>query len=539
MEATPATTGRPPTSAPEAEVGAPADRLRTWWASVDRAEVAVLVVAAVVGIALRWHVQRGPLGYVDLDEAAVGVQARRFFSHPATYFPGQTYGGTAEVALTAVAMRISSTALALKLVPTLLHAVTALVAWRAARRLVPARSGQLLVPVLLWVGPAFSVWESTKARGFYEASLLLAALAALLVLRADERPTPRRLLAFGVAAGVAAWTTPLLALVYVPCTAWLAVRHHRRWWSARWLLAGAAIGAAPALAWLARHGGDRVGGPQRADATPFELLTDGLAKVPSLLGLATPWDPDRTLLPGAALLTAAGLTIVLAVATLRTRRQAPGLLLGVLVGYVVGFGLVVPLGATGPDPRYLYPTLPFVALAIGSLLPHAQRPRGSALAVGAIGAVAALATLWGLQGMEAAAPSDPQFLSAPGIPEVTAHLEERGVERAITDVAGTQITFESDGRIRAASFAAPRFDDLQAVMFVEEPTTYVLEADRTANDESLERWARVHDIAYERRRFGTWVVYHVDEHLPPWEVGMATFGRQLTEERASAPLPGS
>jgi hypothetical protein len=501
-------------------------------AAVDPLEAAVLVAAALVGLVLRWKVMSGPLGYLDYDEASVGIQARTYFEDPAVFFPGQAYGGTLEVLATATLFQVASNAFVLKLVPIILHATAALIAWRAALRLVPSRTGQLLVPVLLWIGPAFGVWESTKGRGFYGMAVVLAALAMLLVLRVDEAPSAARYGLFGLAAGVAFWTTPLLVLVYVPCGAWLLVRCRFALVNASWMVAGAIVGAAPSLLWNQRHGWDGLSGPTQQDATTVEILRNGLAKVPALIGLATPWEPDRVLVPGAAVLAGVLLVLVITVASLRTEDEAPGLLATVLIGYLVLYAFVVPLGAMGPDLRYLYPVLPVLALAIGALVPRPVRRHGTAALLAAATVVVGLVSWWGITGMAAVGPTDTNFLSSPGIPEVTGFLEGRGVDTAITDVAGTQITFESEGRIEAASFAAPRFRHLQAVMWDDGPSAYVLETDRSRNDERLEQVARERGISFERRRFGEWTVYLLDERLAPWDAELTVFGGRLTEQLA-------
>lgn len=492
----------------------------------------MLLGAFAVGLWLRWKVMSGPLGYLDYDEASVGIQARSYFEDPAVFFPGQAYGGTLEVLLTATAFQVASNAFVLKLVPILLHALAAFVAWRAALRLVPSRTGQLLVPVLLWVGPAFAVWESTKGRGFYGMAFLLAALALLLVLRVCEEPTAAGYALFGLAAGAAFWTTPLLVLVYVPCGVWLLVRCRFAIANSGWMVAGALIGASPSLLWNQRHGWDGLSGPTQSDASTVEILGNGLAKVPALIGLATPWDPDRVLVPGAPIVTGVVLVLLVAVATLRTEDEAPGLLATVLFGYLALYAFVVPLGAMGADLRYLYPVLPALALAIGVLVPRPRRRHGTAAILAIVTLIGALVSWWGISGMEDVRSTDSAFLSSPGLPEVTDFLEARGVDAAITDIAGTQITFESEGRIEAASFAAPRFRHLQSVMWRDEPSVYVLETSRSRNDERLEAEAERRGIAFERRRFGAWTVYLLDEHLAPWDAQMTVFGGRLTEELA-------
>lgn len=497
-------------------------------ATLDVGTGIALAGAILLGVVLRWLVMRGPLGYVDLDEATAGIAARRFWEEPRLLFPNQPYGGTFEIWFAALAFRVSANAFVLKCVPIVLHGAAAVIAWRAAVRIVPSVAGQLTVPILLWVGPAFAIWESTKARGFYGATIVLSSLAVLLVLRVVEDPSPLQVAAFGAAAGVALWTSPLLVLVYAPCAIWMFDRRPALWRQVPLLLAGAAAGALPWLGWNAWHGWSSFTRPDDGGTSTVDLLTDGLGKVPALVGAATPWDQGRTLLPAAGVLTAVALVAVLAIATARTRQAAPGLLATGVVGYLLIYALVVPIGATGPDLRYLYPLLPLLALAIGALVPDPVAARDRALLLGAIAGVAALVSWWGLAGMEQARSSDRLFLAAPGIGEVVAFLEDREVDRVTTDLAGSQITFASGGDIEAASFASPRFGDLQRTMTVEEPSVYVLETGRHDNDRQLERAAEAEGIAFEKHRFGVWTVYLLDEWLPPWRAGLTAFGGRIT-----------
>lgn len=496
--------------------------------ALDLGTGVALVGALLVGLALRWLVMRGPLGYVDLDEATAGIAAQRFWEEPRLLFPNQPYGGTFEVWLVALAFRVSANAFVLKCVPIALHAAAAAIAWRAAVRIVPSVAGQLAVPILLWVGPAFAIWESTKARGFYGATIVLSSLAILLVLRVVDDPTPVQVAAFGVAAGVALWTSPLLVLVYGPCAAWMFDRRPGLWRQVPWLLAGAAAGALPWLGWNAWHGWSSLSRPDDGGGSTIDLLTDGLGKVPALVGMATPWDQARTVVPAAGVLTAVALAAIVAIATARTRAAAPGLLATGVVGYLLIYALVVPIGATGQDLRYLYPLLPLLALAIGAVVPDPAAARDRALLLGAIAGAAALVSWWGLAGMEQARSSDRLFLAAPGIGDVVAFLEEREVDHVTTDLAGTQITFASGGDIEAASFAAPRFGDLQRAMTVEEPSVYVLETGRHDNDRQLERVAEAEGIGFEKHRFGVWTVYVLDAWLPPWRAGLTAFGGRIT-----------
>ena len=205
------------------------DRPRWWFRRVRSYPVrvrGVLVVALLAGVLLRLWVLRSPLGVADLDEATVGLQARDFLEgHLEAFFPAQSYGGTAETALVAGSFgAFGSGWFALKVVPVALHLSGCLVLWRVARQVATTRAGQLVAPIVLWIGSAHGVWQSTKERGFYGAALLLAAVVLLLVVRLDGRPCRRDSVLLGLVLGLGIWTTPLLVAAMGPPVIWLLLR---------------------------------------------------------------------------------------------------------------------------------------------------------------------------------------------------------------------------------------------------------------------------------------------------------------------------
>ncbi len=488
------------------------------------AEGVVLLAALAAGSVLRAMVLRGRLGYVDLDEAAVGLQARHFAAHPQVFFPGQPYGGTLETAIVALVRAVGGDgALALKATPMALHLAACVVVWRVALRVAPGRLGALAAPVLLWCGPAAGTWESTKARGFYGAALVISALVLLVAVRLDEHTTLGDLVALGLLAGIGWWTTPLVLLTVVPAVLWLLARRPERWRFGGVVGAAAVLGAAPWIAWNARNGWASLRQPADFGSDIGHRFSDGLVKVAVLLGLETPWDPDRTLVPAARVVGVALLVGVLAAATWRTRRTAPGFLAAVTAGYLVCYPLSNSAGSVGADPRYLYLLLPALSLAIASALPDPPE-RLVPVALAGVVLVASLGSWWGVRGLEAVADADPSFLDAPGLDRVASLLEERDVRRVVTDVAGAQLTDATDERIRASSFVAPRFPELERVALVREPTTYVLRRDLFGNEARLERYLRARGIGYQRRDLGVWTVVFVDAWVPPWTAGMVSLG---------------
>lgn len=533
----------PPPEQDPPEAGAatvPGGMSAGWWRrpliglrAADPLLLAVMAFALAAGVALRWWVLTGPLGYLDLDEATAGIAADRFFTSPLTFFPRQAYGGTLEVALLAVVVKVQASTVALKVVPIVLHGLAAVISWRAARRLVDGVAGQLTVPIVLWCAPAFGIWESTKERGFYGMTIVLASAIVALVLRVADEPTTRNGAALGLSVGLAAWTSPLLALVALPALGWLVVRSRPSWRVLPAAAAAAVVGAAPWLVWNLRNGWRSLEQPASLGQTTVDRLQVSLGKFPALVGLATPWDPGRTLVPAVGWVAGLGFVAALVVATIRTRRRAPGLLAVLVVGYAVLAPLAKPTGTVGPDLRYLYPLLPVLALVLGALVPDVQQRVARAGLLAGVVVVASLTSWWGLSGLRDASEDagDTLFLSAPGIEEVVARLEERGVERVTTELAGAQITFASDGRVRGASFGSPRFDDLEAEMLVDAPTTYVFDLSRTDFDNSarLERTLEERGIGFEREQYGTWAIYYLDEWLPPWEAGLVAYGGRVPE----------
>lgn len=512
-----------PTDRPPRELG-PAPTL---------VEVAILGVAFVIGIVQRWNLLTGPLGYIDLDEAAAGLAAHSFFREPSVFFPGQPYGGTPETALVAVVHQLfGSGTLQLKIVPVVLHLVACLLVWGAARRVVPTRAGQLAAPILLWLGPAGGVWQSTKERGFYGAAIVAAALIVWLVARLDhhlhhagrvdparEALTRRELVGLGVALGVGWWVSPLLLLVGLPALAWVLFRDAGRLDHWTRVLVGAVIGAAPWIVWNVIHAFSSLRQPASLGSDAPGRFGEGIAKLAVLLGLETPWDPDRTLVPMARFVAVIVLLAAVAVALSRHPSTGASLPAVMVIGYLILYPLANNTGTVGADPRYLYPMLPAMALLLAGLVPSPRAVPPAAVAL-VVAVLAAASTSWGISGMNEVSGTDVRFLAAPGTDDVIRLLEENDVEYVVTDLAGTQITYQSGGRIKASSFAVPRFDDLECTMLVEQPSTYVLDNKLANNVANLEWYLATNQISYSKHLAGTWTVIFVDEWVPPWEAGL-------------------
>lgn len=483
-------------------------------------EAAVLLVALVAGLIQRRAVLNGPLGYIDLDEATAGIAAREFFANPSVFFPSQPYGGTPETFLVAVVHSLfGSGQVQLKIVPLLLHLGACGFVWGAARRTVPGRAGQLAAPILLWLGPAAGVWESTKERGFYGAAIFVAAAIVWLAARIDHKPTRGDLVALGLAIGVGWWISPLLLLVAFPTCTWLLAREPLHLDSWRFVLPAAVVGALPWFGWNVLHSFESLRQPPTLGTDLFTRFGDGVGKLAVMVGLETPWEPDRVLVPMARFVAVGVVLLAILVSFSRHPSTGASLSGALVVGYLVMYPLANNVGSVGADPRYLYPMAPALALLLANLVPSG-RWFPPALAALAVAASVTAATSWGLDGLEDARGIDVRFLEAPGTTEVIELLQERGVTFATTDLAGTQITYSTGGTIKASSFAVPRFRDLECLMLVDQPSTYVLDNNLAHNARNLEWYLATHQIDYERKVIGAWTVVFVDEWVPPWDAGL-------------------
>lgn len=338
------------------------DRLR-------RVDVAVLAVAAAVGVGLRAWVLRSPLGVLDSDEAIVGLMARRlaFRGEWRAFYWGQPYGGTIEPILTAAVVKaVGSGVLAVKAVPLVLCGVATGLLALVGRRVVGLRRG-LYVAAAFWLANGNLVWWSTKSRGFYWATLVLGLVVVLQALRLDE--DGRRWgswAVLGLAAGLGWWTSPQILFFLVPVAVWLVSRLRPAGCRAG-VVAAAPAFVLGALPWIVANVGSRLGSlrygqeVQGTYATRLALFfTKGL---PVLFGLhATEVWLVPILFPA---LYALLLGLVVA-ALVRGRRHRP-VVWYVVVAYPFVFALFPTSWAIG-EGRYLLHLLGPLLLLLASMV---------------------------------------------------------------------------------------------------------------------------------------------------------------------------
>ncbi|MCU1357364.1 MAG: hypothetical protein JWM89_2782 [Acidimicrobiales bacterium] len=496
------------------------------WSAEHGMDAAIGILVLVTGVLLRRWVLRGPLGAPDLDESTVGLQALRFGrGHLATFFPHQAYGGTVETFLVSIVQRVAGAdVIALKIVPMVCSLVAALLTWRAAVHLGLGRAGQWCAGLVVWCGPAYAVAFSTKERGFYGVALVLSAAYVLLVIRLDQRVGSADLVLLGACLGLGWWQTPLTMLVAVPAVGWLVAR--RPWIVRRSSVAAVAavVCSLPWLVWNARNRWVSMNGGYAFGTTWWQRVEEWVVKLRVVTGIETAFEPSRDLV-GGRWTGAVILGIVLAGATVRTRKQAPGLLAVLVVGYGALYALNGLAAGVGNDPRYTYLMVPAVALALASLLPDLASDAWSAAVTVAAAVLVVSLTAWGLAGLGEAArlPEADKFLSSRGIEEVAAFLESRHSGPVLTDIAGTQITYLTHERVRAGSFSVPRFRDLELAARSAPRSTYVLDTHLLGNAGRLNLYLTLHHLPYERRYIGRWSVFLIGSRVLPEQVPLLVF----------------
>jgi hypothetical protein len=316
---------------------------------------------------------------VDSDQAVVGLMAREILhGHVTAFYWGQSYGGVEPFVVAVVIAIFGQTAASLTAVPAILMAVTAVLTWRAALRLVEDRWLAALAGVLVWTIPMLG-FTNTVEYGFRSLTLAVGAAILLTSLRIlDGHATVLDVVAFGLLVGVGWWASPEIAFFLVPAVL-LCVGAVAGTWKVQgprfWLprigatLLAAGIGALP---WLWSNVPD---GFRSVDASQVTVAGSGgylhhlgvffQSVLPLQLGVHRPVD-GAPLLPGA--LGPISEVFVYGV-----------LILSVLIclvqngrGRAIAFGVVVlpflyalnPLVSFWNDGRYSVYLAPLVALCI-------------------------------------------------------------------------------------------------------------------------------------------------------------------------------
>jgi 4-amino-4-deoxy-L-arabinose transferase-like glycosyltransferase len=460
-----------------------------------RALPAIVAAALAAGVVLRVWVLASPLGALDADEGVWGLMAKRFAEgHFATFYWGQSYGGTLETFLTAPVVAVGgANTVAVRAVPLALFAVATFLVWRVGRRTV-GEPAALVAAAAYALWPAYLIWKSTRAHGFYGVATVLTLLVLLLALRLRERDSRLDLALLGLLLGVGWWTSPQVAFVALPAVAWLLWRHPvliRR----AWLVApGLALGAAPWFVWNARHGWTSFTPPFGDNGSYFDhLRTFFYAALPQALGLRVPFTFEW--IPGLVLGRLAELAAVAGVVWQAIRVRDDRLLLAV-VALVYPLGEAIsPFSSLNEEPRYLVLLAPVCALLLAQVLATPAR------AAAGIGVLAVLSAI-GLVAMSHVDPPVPPVgreRTPADLGPLVRALDRAGVNRVCAHYAiAYRLDFETDERIVAASTGQIRWEPYQDAVARSPRVAWAFVRGRyeeTARERQLRRAGYVRSVA--------------------------------------------
>lgn len=411
--------------------------------------MATLALTGVAGIVIRVLLYRSKLGIPDSDEGLVGLMVRHINEGQIpTFFWGQTYGGSQEALLTAPGFAIfGSSWVALRLVPTVLTALTAVVLWRVGRRLFGETAGAA-AGALFWIWPTYDIYKLTHQWGFYASGVLYCGLLMLLALRIVERPDRLRVGLFGLVLGLAYWESSQIvpiAGVLIAWTAWRAPKSLRHVWIA---LPAFVLGALPWIVWNLRHDWGSFHFPITDTTTyQFRLRIFFSPILPMMLGLRAPFSQER-LLPGPlgilTLAVYAGLFLLFLYGAYRSRRRNESMLY--LIAAVFPFIYAIdPETLIEHDPGYIVIVTPVLALLFAQLA--TTRVRGLAML-----AVALLVTSVTLLRMDAYHQgADAPTMAPRNIAPLVATLDRLGLNRVYSDYwLAYVLDFDTKERIVAA-----------------------------------------------------------------------------------------
>jgi hypothetical protein len=477
----------------------------TSWRSGASAWTAIVAAGIAAGVALRIWVLASPSGGLDADEAVWGLMARHVLDGEFTvFFWGQNYGGTQETLATSLVFAIAgSGTLALRAVPLALFALAAVLIWRIGRRTVGDRAGRIAA-LLFWIWPAYLVWKSTRAHGFYAAVTVLGLASILLVLRLYERDSPLDAAALGVVLGVGWWASPQIGLLALPSLAWLAWRRPVALRSGWPVLPAFLVGAAPWLAWNLGHAFESL-------RTPFEPGEDSYAnhlKIffattwPSALGLRVPFSFEwlTGVLVGRALEVLALAALAWLVVRRRPLRTVEPLVLAAAAYPFLQS--ISPFSFLNDEPRYLVLLVPVMALLLA--IPLA---RGPITAAAGLAAAAAL-TVAGLMAIQRQEPPVPpvggQRVPADLGPAIRV-LDRAGIDRVLGPYAvAYRVTFETRERIVGTPTGQTRYRPHQRLVLQGAAPAYVFVA---GSDDERRLGPEIRGRGYTRVQARGWVVY--------------------------------
>ena len=266
---------------------------------MTRRERIAVAAVAVAGLALRLWILRTPQGALNADESYTGLQAMEILRGDVpVVFEGQAYTAVLESYVFAPFVWLfGAPIVALKLLPSVLWAVAAVLVHRALRPMVGnawAGAGA----AFLWLAPGASMVMSLRAYEGYASGMLVAVLAAMAARRSlpREHAKASESALVGALVGLLVYIHPMFVAVAIPIAlvpAWTRRQSVRSWWAPA--IAGAVVVNLPFVAWNLRNDWDSLNQPTTGVDSPVTRLGRFFTELmPRALGLRD-FDDDWTL----------------------------------------------------------------------------------------------------------------------------------------------------------------------------------------------------------------------------------------------------
>ncbi len=475
-----------------------------------------LVALVAFGLGVRIWAMSTRLGVANSDDSIVGLMAiRHLRGEFYIYYWGQRYGGSFEPYLTAFFFSfLPRNGWTLRLTPVVLHAASALLLARIARRFV-VRSIATFAGLLWWIAPPIGILWSIHAGGYYGILVATGLGTMLLTLRLTEAPTRRDALALGLVVAVGVWASPQYVLLAAAPVALMVWRRPSVTRFSPWTLAVSGPLLAPWVAYQLKYEWAGVTPPDNPNPLAYlERVGVFFRGVPMLFGAQVP-NEGAWVVPGSVLFL--GLVLVAIAAAIvqvgrRDRWQAAWLL---VTGGTVPFAFAIsPLASEPHIIRYFYPVAPLAML----LVVLGLRSRRS------VALVAVLAILAGVVGIRQA---ESHAVERPGcayelVPEdldpLIAELDRRGDTRVWAEYfTAFRLTFATRERIIAAPTDILRFNEYNDIVWAARPGVYVYPA---AESFPREQFAAA-EVTFVSTTVGEFTIYELARRDPgPRDLGL-------------------
>lgn len=468
--------------------------------------------AVIAGFGVRLWALRMPIGRFNSDDAVVGLMALRINAgEHFLFYWGQDYGGAFEPELTALVFKaITPSSLTLRVAPVGLHALSAWLLTRVGTRLLDPARGEL-AGLLWWVAPPVGILWSIHAGGYYGALVAIGLGIALVAFRLRDAPNPADAMALGVLLALGVWTSPQIAvLAAVPLLALLVARFRDLWRLAPWALVTGGVVIVPWLRHQLQHDWVSLRPPAAVlPLTYFDRVRIWFRAIPTMLGFQFPYRTDW-IAPGAPI--AFAVVVAVAGAWLLCARPVPRWLVLWIAVAPLWFA-ASPFATSAFVFRYLYPSLPIVALVVVV----GVRRAATATAILVVAAAVSTATVVATSNYTTRHSRFAYEHAPPEIDPVIRHLDEAGIDRLWADYfVAYRITFATRERIIAAPVDASRYEPYVDTVRAAATRTYVFQ--RCDAFFARSRFEE-HDLAYDEETVDEFAVFTVAEPRRPADIG--------------------